>query len=63
MATGKITINITSEDQLRLEQLRSRFPFATKHALVVLAFREGLDAGAERLVERLARERKQETMA
>ena len=63
MGHDKITINVTPEDQMRLEQLRSPFPFATKHALVVLAFREGLDAGAERLVKRLARERKQESVA
>lgn len=61
MGQIKVTINVSPKDHARLGELRTLFPFATTHALVLLAFHEGLDAGPERLVERLIRERKQES--
>lgn len=54
---NKITINLTAKDQDRLADLKRHFPFASLHALVQLLMREGLDAGPERLVSRLERER------
>lgn len=61
MSRTKITINVSPDDNERLGELRARFPFAKTHALVLLAFHEGLDASPERLVERLVRERTQES--
>ncbi len=57
MAHDKITINLKPDDQVRIESLRVRFPFASLHALVQLLMREGLDASPEKLVARLERER------
>ena len=57
VAQEKVTINISREDLQRLNELRALYPFAKTHALVQLAFRIGLEADPEQLVERHTRER------
>lgn len=59
MKHPKITLNVTVEHLTRIDELRARFPFASKHALAALALAEGLDADPNRLAARWLRDRNQ----